>query len=60
MKTTTSFAIRLGVFTVAVTLLFAPIASAGGPLANCNSGEPYLWDTAGPIVFNPDRETSAH
>jgi hypothetical protein len=55
MKTTTSFAIRLGVFTVAVTLLFAPIASAGGPLANCNSGEPYLWDTSGPIVFNPDQ-----
>jgi hypothetical protein len=55
MKTKTSFTIRLGVLTAAVTLLLAPYASAGGPLANCNSGQPYLWNTAGPIIFNPDQ-----
>jgi hypothetical protein len=28
---------------------------AGGPLANCSSGTPYLWDTTGPIIWNPDQ-----
>jgi hypothetical protein len=30
-------------------------AFAGGPLANCASAQPYLWNTAGPILFNPDQ-----
>ena len=55
MKTTTFSAVRLGVFAAAITLLVVPHASAGGPLANCSSGQPFLWDTSGPVVFNPDQ-----
>ena len=55
MKTTTFSAVRLGVFAAAITLLVVPHASAGGPLANCSSGQPFLWNTSGPIVFNPDQ-----
>jgi hypothetical protein len=51
MKTST---IRL-----ALVLLVAAAAApafAGGPLANCDSGQPFLWDVSGPgIPFNPDQ-----
>ena len=56
MKNTNFSAMRLGLFAMAVTLLVAPIATAGGPLANCSSGVPYLWPSGGAnIPFNPDQ-----
>lgn len=40
---------------VATLLLSAPLAHAGGPLANCNNGQPFLWPNGGTnIPFNPD------
>ena len=56
MKIKTSSTVRLGVFAVAITFLVVPPASAGGPLANCTSGQPYLWPNGGANVpFNPDQ-----
>jgi len=55
MKKTLFSAVRLSAFVLAVSVFVAPPAFAGGPLANCASGQPYLWDTGGPIFFNPDQ-----
>ncbi|MDH3815101.1 MAG: hypothetical protein OEV48_11480 [Acidobacteriota bacterium] len=54
MKQTSASFVRFGFLTIAISLFALSPAFAGGPLANCNSGQPYLWDTAGPIFFNPD------
>jgi len=54
MKQTSSSVVRFGFLTIAISIFVLPPAFAGGPLANCNSGQPFLWDTAGPILFNPD------
>jgi len=40
----------------AVTLVLAAPAFAAGPLAKCNSGQPFLWADGGAhIPFNPDQ-----
>jgi len=41
---------------VAALLVFAANAYAGGPLANCQPGRPFLWPNGGSAIpFNPDR-----
>ena len=45
----------MSLFTVLGLTLATP-ALAGGPLANCASGQPYLWPNGGTnITFNPDQ-----
>jgi Bacterial pre-peptidase C-terminal domain len=40
---------------IATLLLCAPLAHAGGPLALCSNGQPFLWANGGTnIPFNPD------
>ena len=37
------------------TMGITQIASAGGPLFNCNSGQPFVWGAGGTAIpFNPD------
>lgn len=56
MKNTTSSAIHFVVLVFAITLAAVSPVSAGGPLANCASGQPYLWGAGGAnIPFNPDQ-----
>ncbi len=45
---------RISLLAVAALVAATP-AFAGGPLVNCSSGTPFLWDTTGPIVWNPDQ-----
>ena len=41
---------------LAVALVAAPAAHAGGPLALCANGQPFLWPAGGAnIPFNPDQ-----
>ncbi|MDX1503520.1 MAG: PPC domain-containing protein [Thermoanaerobaculia bacterium] len=46
---------RLASIAALALVVAAAPALAGGPLANCNSGQAFLWDTTGPIPFNPDQ-----
>lgn len=46
----------LPVLLAAATFAFAGTASAGGPLAVCQPGQPFLWPAGGvDIPFNPDQ-----
>lgn len=43
-------------FAFAASIFVAPAANAGGPLALCESGQPFLWPNGGAnIPFNPDQ-----
>ena len=56
MKQHTFAVARLALVAGAITLLASTTALAGGPLAMCQSGQPYLWGAAGVnIPFNPDQ-----
>ncbi len=47
---------RIAILAALASLCVAGPAAAGGPLANCNSGQPYLWAAGGTnIPFNPDQ-----
>lgn len=53
---TRALPIRRAVFAVALTVVLASPALAGGPLANCQSGVPFRWPGGGMnIPFNPDQ-----
>ena len=55
MKTKTARLLTVAAI-AAVALVAAPVAHAGGPLANCASGQPFLWPGGGVnIPFNPDQ-----
>ncbi|HSQ69318.1 MAG TPA: hypothetical protein VLM41_04480, partial [Steroidobacteraceae bacterium] len=47
---------RIAFLAALASLVAAGPAFAGGPLANCASGQPYLWAAGGAnIPFNPDQ-----
>jgi hypothetical protein len=47
---------RIALAVVAAPLLVVASAQAGGPLANCDDGVPFLWPNGGQnIVWNPDQ-----
>ena len=47
---------RIAILAALASLCVAGPAAAGGPLANCDSGQPYLWAAGGTnIPFNPDQ-----
>jgi hypothetical protein len=47
---------RIALLAALASLGAAAPAFAGGPLANCSSGQPYLWAAGGTnIPFNPDQ-----
>jgi hypothetical protein len=54
------FSTRFACLAALAALVVAAPAVAGGPLANCSSGQPYLWGNDQPlpgqnIPFNPDQ-----
>ena len=56
MKQQTFSVARLALVAGAITLIASSAAFAGGPLAVCQSGQPYLWPAGGTnIPFNPDQ-----
>lgn len=56
MMNTRSLPTSLALTVALVAVLAATPAIAGGPLANCSSGRPYLWADGGAnIPFNPDQ-----